>query len=26
VGPDAGQEVLHMHFHVLGGQDLGDFR
>jgi histidine triad (HIT) family protein len=26
VGPDAGQEVQHMHFHVLGGQDLGDFR
>ncbi len=26
VGPDAGQEVLHMHFHILGGQDLGDFR
>jgi histidine triad (HIT) family protein len=26
VGPDAGQEVQHMHFHVLGGEDLGDFR
>jgi histidine triad (HIT) family protein len=25
-GPDAGQEVQHMHFHVLGGEDLGDFR
>lgn len=26
VGPDAGQEVQHLHFHVLGGEDLGDFR
>jgi histidine triad (HIT) family protein len=26
VGPDARQEVPHMHFHVLGGEDLGDFR
>jgi histidine triad (HIT) family protein len=26
IGPDAGQEVMHMHFHILGGQDLGDFR
>jgi len=26
VGRDAGQEVQHLHFHVLGGQDLGDFR
>ena len=26
VGPDARQEVQHMHFHILGGQDLGDFR
>jgi histidine triad (HIT) family protein len=26
VGPDARQEVQHMHFHVLGGEDLGDFR
>jgi histidine triad (HIT) family protein len=26
VGPDAGQEVQHMHFHILGGEDLGDFR
>ncbi len=25
-GPDAGQEVQHMHFHILGGEDLGDFR
>ncbi len=25
-GPDAGQEVHHMHFHILGGEDLGDFR
>lgn len=25
-GPDAGQEVLHLHFHLLGGEDLGDFR
>jgi histidine triad (HIT) family protein len=26
VGPDARQEVQHMHFHLLGGEDLGDFR
>jgi histidine triad (HIT) family protein len=26
VGVDAGQEVQHLHFHLLGGQDLGDFR
>jgi histidine triad (HIT) family protein len=26
VGPDAGQEVQHLHFHLLGGGDLGDFR
>jgi len=26
VGPDAGQEIQHMHFHILGGEDLGDFR
>ena len=26
VGPDAGQEVHHLHFHMLGGEDLGDFR
>ena len=22
-GPDAGQEVLHLHFHMLGGRKLG---
>ena len=26
VGPDAGQEVQHLHFHIMGGEDLGDFR
>lgn len=26
VGPDAGQEVQHLHFHLLGGEDLGDFK
>jgi histidine triad (HIT) family protein len=26
IGPDAGQEVLHLHLHILGGEDLGDFR
>ncbi len=26
VGRDAGQEVQHLHFHILGGEDLGDFR
>jgi histidine triad (HIT) family protein len=25
-GPDAGQEIEHLHFHILGGEDLGDFR
>ncbi|HZK48661.1 MAG TPA: histidine triad nucleotide-binding protein [Thermoleophilia bacterium] len=24
VGPDGGQEVDHLHFHVLGGERLGD--
>ena len=23
VGPDAGQSVLHLHFHLLGGRKLG---
>jgi len=26
VGPDGGQEVQHLHVHILGGEDLGDFR
>ncbi|NLO28690.1 MAG: histidine triad nucleotide-binding protein [Actinobacteria bacterium] len=26
VGPDGGQEVQHLHFHVLGGENLGDVR
>lgn len=26
VGPDGGQEVQHLHFHVLGGENLGDLR
>lgn len=26
VGPDGGQEVQHLHFHILGGESLGDFR
>jgi len=26
VGPHGGQEVPHLHFHVLGGEDLGDLR
>jgi histidine triad (HIT) family protein len=26
VGPDGGQEVMHLHFHILGGENLGDFR
>jgi histidine triad (HIT) family protein len=25
-GPDAGQEVQHLHFHILGGENLGDVR
>jgi histidine triad (HIT) family protein len=25
VGPDAGQTVFHVHFHVLGGEPLGGF-
>ena len=25
VGPDAGQEVDHLHLHVMGGERLGDF-
>jgi histidine triad (HIT) family protein len=24
VGADGGQEVMHLHFHVLGGERLGD--
>jgi len=24
VGPDGGQEVSHLHFHILGGRKLGD--
>src|SRR5665647_2840516 len=24
VGPDGGQEVQHLHFHILGGEKLGD--
>jgi histidine triad (HIT) family protein len=24
VGPDSGQEVAHLHFHILGGRKLGD--
>jgi len=24
-GPDAGQTVFHIHFHVLGGKELGGF-
>ena len=23
VGPDSGQEVFHLHFHLLGGRPLG---
>ncbi len=23
VGPDAGQDIMHMHFHVLGGERMG---
>ena len=26
IGPDGAQEVQHMHFHILGGEYLGDFR
>ena len=26
VGPDGGQEVQHLHVHILGGEALGDFR
>ena len=26
VGPDGGQEVQHLHFHILGGEKLGDMR
>ena len=26
VGADGGQEVQHLHFHVMGGEDLGDLR
>jgi histidine triad (HIT) family protein len=26
VGPDGGQEIQHLHFHILGGESLGDFR
>jgi histidine triad (HIT) family protein len=26
IGRDARQEVQHLHFHLLGGEDLGDFR
>jgi histidine triad (HIT) family protein len=26
VGLDGGQEIQHLHFHVLGGENLGDFR
>ncbi len=26
VGPDGGQEVQHLHFHILGGERLGDMR
>lgn len=25
VGPDGGQVVSHLHFHLLGGEKLGDF-
>jgi histidine triad (HIT) family protein len=25
VGPDGGQQVQHLHVHILGGEDLGDF-
>jgi len=26
IGPDSGQEVPHLHFHVLGGESLGPLR
>ncbi|HLA80770.1 MAG TPA: histidine triad nucleotide-binding protein [Thermoleophilia bacterium] len=26
VGPDGGQEIQHLHFHVLGGEKLGGMR
>ena len=26
VGPDSGQEVAHLHFHILGGERLGAMR
>ena len=26
VGPDGGQEVQHLHFHILGGEKLGGMR
>lgn len=26
VGPDGGQEVQHLHFHLLGGERLGSMR
>jgi histidine triad (HIT) family protein len=26
VGADGGQEILHLHCHVLGGENLGDLR
>jgi len=25
-GPDSGQEVAHLHYHLLGGEPLGDIR
>lgn len=26
VGKDAGQEIRHLHFHIIGGEDLGPLR
>lgn len=26
VGPDAGQQIQHLHFHILGGEPLGPLR
>lgn len=26
VGPDAGQDIKHLHFHILGGEPLGPIR